>query len=390
MRFEFAAPARIVVGEGVAAQLPTLVREVVGSPGGTVTALLVVGSSMARTATIHSALEAEGVECTVVQVIGEPTVNDARLAVERLRDAAAEVVIAVGGGSVIDSGKATSAIAANEGDVLDYLEVIGRGARLTQPSVPVIAVPTTAGSGAEVTRNAVLASPDHAVKVSLRSALLLPKVAVVDPELTYSMPAPVTASTGLDALTQVIEPFVSPLANPITDAFARDGIARAARSLRRAYEQGEDVEARRDMALASLLGGLALANAKLGAVHGLAGVIGGATTSPHGAVCARLLPFVMEANLAALRRLDGASPAVARFGEVGRLVTGRSDATAEDGVRWVRELCAELAVRPLHEYGVRSEDLPAIVDQAARASSTKGNPVDLGSAGLFAILEAAL
>ena len=162
--------------------------------------------------------------------------------------------------------------------------MIGKGQALASPSLPFIAVPTTAGTGAEVTRNAVLASPEHRVKASLRSPFMLARLAVVDPELTYDLPPAVTASTGLDALTQLIEPYVSSRANPMTDSLCVEGMRRAARSLPRVFADGRDAEARLDMSLASLFGGLALANAGLGAVHGFAAAIGGAFDAPHGAV----------------------------------------------------------------------------------------------------------
>jgi alcohol dehydrogenase class IV len=350
----------------------------------------VVGSSLTRTAALREGLAGSGVEVTPFQVSGEPTVDVARAGVDVARRARVQVVVGIGGGSVLDVAKAIGVLAVQEGDALDYLEVVGRGQSLTSPSLPVVAVPTTAGSGSEVTRNAVLASPEHAVKASLRSPSMIPRVALVDPELTYTMSPAVTASTGLDAFTQVLEPFVSRDANPFTDALARDGLVRAARSLRRAYERGDDVEARRDMSLVSLFGGLALANAKLGAVHGLAGPLGGLVPSPHGAVCARLLPVVMETNVSALRDRAPGSPALARYDEVARLVTGRADAGAADGVRWAADLAGALAVRPLAEYGVRPGDIPTIAAMAARASSMKGNPVELTEAELRSILERAL
>ncbi len=390
MRFELALPARIVVGDGVAAELPALVREAIGVPSARVRAAAVVGSALDRTAGPRGALAASGIDVTVLQVEREPTVGSVSRQVARLRAARPEVVVAIGGGSVIDTAKAVAVLAANPGDVLDHLEVVGRGEPLTVPSIPVVAVPTTAGSGSEVTRNAVLTSEQHRVKVSLRSPTMLPRVAVVDPRLTLSLPPAATASTGLDALTQLIEPFVSPFATPVTDALARDGMLRAARSLRRAYEHGDDADARRDMSLASLFGGLALANARLGAVHGLAGVIGGVVDAPHGAVCARLLPLVVETNLAAVRERAPSSPARERYDEVGRLLTGRSDARAEDAVEWVRRLCARLDVAPLRRYGVSEEHLGAVADGAARASSSKGNPVELTRDELVAILRAAL
>lgn len=390
MRFEFATPARIVVGDGVAAELPTLIREAIGATSARLRAAVVVGSSLARTAGVRGGMAAAGIDATLVQVRGEPTVGSVRDGAARVRAARPDVIVAIGGGSVIDTAKAVAALAVNPGDILDYLEVVGRGQALVQPSIPVVAVPTTAGSGSEVTRNAVITCTDHRVKVSLRSATMLPRIAVVDPALTRGLPPAVTAATGLDALTQLIEPFVSPFANPVTDALTRDGMVRAARSLRRAYEAGDDDGARRDMSLASLFGGLALANARLGAVHGIAGVIGGMVDAPHGAVCARLLPVVIEANLAALRDRAPSSPALARYDEVARLLTDRADAAAEDGAAWVRDLCQALDVPPLGGYGLGEEEIAVIAAGAARASSTKGNPIELTRDELVAVVRAAI
>ena len=211
-----------------------------------------------------------------------------------------------------------AALLTNEGDLSDYLEVVGKGRPLQNPAAPCIAVPTTAGTGAEVTYNAVLGVPDQHVKVSMRSPLMLPRWAIVDPLLTHSMPPELTASTGLDALTQLIEAFVSNKANPLTDGVCREGLQRAGRSLRRAFEDGSDAEAREDMSLASLFSGMALANAKLGAVHGFAGPLGGMTDAPHGVICGKLLPYVMQANVRALQ--DRA----AGFTSPGPLRRGRS------------------------------------------------------------------
>jgi len=278
----------------------------------------------------------------------------------------------------------------NGGDPLDYLEVIGKGRTLTRPSAPYLAIPTTAGTGAEVTRNAVLASPEHYMKASLRSPYLFPRLAIVDPELTHTLPPPVTASTGLDALTQLIEPFVSVGASPPTDALCREGMARVARSLRRAWEDGRNAAAREDMALASLLGGLALANARLGAVHGCAAALGGRYPAPHGAVCARLLPVVMVANVAALHDRAPGGPALRRYEEVARILTGRSEATIADGIRWVHALCADLGIPSLSRHGMVADEIPAVVAEAQRASSTKGNPVALTDEELAEVLRQAL
>jgi alcohol dehydrogenase class IV len=228
------------------------------------------------------------------------------------------------------------------------------------------------------------------VKVSLRSAYLLPRLALVDPELTHSLPPAITATTGLDALTQLIEPYVSSRANPLTDALCVEGIRRAARSLQRAVEAGHDAAAREDMALASLYGGLALANAGLGAVHGFAGPIGGMFPAPHGAVCAALLPHVMAANLDALHRRAPRNIALQRYEHIARLLTGRLHATAADGVEWVRRLVATLGVPALRAYGISRDDSATLVDAAAKASSMKANPLSLNTEELTAILSNAI
>ena len=382
--FEFATAARIVFGAGKAAELPKAAASL-----GT-RALVVTGAEQARVTDLIAQLDRAGLDPLVLPVAGEPAVDDVVAKVAAARAHRADVIIAVGGGSTIDTGKAVAALLTNPGDPLDYLEVVGRGQPLRAASAPVIAVPTTAGTGAEVTRNAVLAVPDKRVKVSLRSATMLPQLALVDPELTLSLPAAVTASTGLDALTQCIEPFVSNQANPLTDAVARAGIAAAAGSLRRVFHTPADLEARTQMAFASLSGGLALANAKLGAVHGFAGVIGGMFPIPHGIVCARLLPYVLATNVAALKARAAESPLLARFDELGRLLTGNDRATSADAVTWIEELCAELDVAPLAAFGVQPGDFPEIVAKSKPASSMKGNPIVLTDDELTAILAAAL
>jgi alcohol dehydrogenase class IV len=271
--------------------------------------------------------------------------------------------------------------------------VVGRGLPLVQDPLPFVAIPTTAGTGAEATKNAVLTArtiDGSSVKVSLRSDRMLPALALVDPALAVSAPPSVTAATGLDALVQVIEPYVSHAASPFTDALCRDAIPRGARALPRACADGRDLDARSDMALVSLYGGLALANAKLGAVHGFAGPLGGLVGAPHGAICARLLPYVIETNLAALRARAPGSPALARYDEVARWVTGRGDAVADDAARWSHDLVASLAIPTLSRMGLEAARIPEIVGQSVRSSSMKGNPIALSEAELQAILERAL
>ena len=379
MRFEFATATRIVFGEGKAATLPDLVRTLGSRP------LVVTGASKARAASLIAALSAE-----TISVPGEPTVEMAREGARLALRAGCDVVISIGGGSAIDAGKAIAAVSTNGGEPRDFLEVVGAGRAITAPPLPLVAVPTTAGTGSEVTRNAVLGSTEHGVKASMRSPLMLPRVALIDPELTYGLPPAVTASTGLDALTQLIEPYVSARANPLADAICMEGIRRVAGALRGAYHDGSNREARRDMALASLFGGLALANAGLGVVHGFASVLGGKWKAPHGALCAAILAEGMAVNVSALRARAPQHPALERYAEIARLLTGRNEASAEDGIDWVRGLCAELQVPPLRSWGVSEGDVHGVVVNTARASSTQANPIALTGDELLAILHAAL
>jgi alcohol dehydrogenase class IV len=219
---------------------------------------------------------------------------------------------------------------------------------------------------------------------------MLARVALVDPELTDDLPPALTASTGMDALTQLIEPYVSPRANPLTDGFCVEGMRRAARSLRRAFEDGARPDARGDMAAASLLGGLALANAGLGAAHGFAAPIGGMFPAPHGAVCAALLPEVMEINIRALGERPNGGDALRRYEEAARVLTGNPVATTRDGVEWTRRLSADLEIPPLSAYGIGREHIDELVEKAGKASSMKANPVVLNRAELAEILERAM
>jgi alcohol dehydrogenase class IV len=370
-RFEFATAARILFGEGAASEAAPAAAAMGRR------ALLVTGARGERAVGLMAALAAAGVECVPLAVAGEPSVDLVREGARRARGEACDLVVAMGGGSALDAGKALAALIANTGDPLDYLEVVGRGQPLEHTPVPMIAVPTTAGTGSEVTRNAVLASPAHRVKASLRSAAMLPRLAVVDPQLTWDLPPAVTASTGLDALTQLIEPYVSTRANPMADLYCVEGIRCAAGALPRVWADGHDRAARRGMAWASLLGGLALANAGLGAVHGFAAPVGGMWTAPHGAVCAAVLPHAMDVNVRALRQRAPEGEALRRYGEVARILTGNPHAAAEDAARWTAEICRRLEIPPLRTYGVRPEDFAAVVEKAARAGSMKANPIVL-------------
>ncbi len=380
MRFEFATANRILFGPGTLAEAPPTIREM-GSR-----ALVVTGRSARHAAPFIAMLEAAGVFAVPFAVEGEPAVGRVREGAGLARLERCDLVASIGGGSPIDAGKAIAALATNSGEPLDYLEVVGKGQPLRDPPLPFVAVPTTAGTGAEVTRNAVLTVPEHRVKASLRSPKMLARLAVVDPELTCDLPPAITAATGLDALTQLIEPYVCLRANPMTDSFCRDGMRRVARSLLRAYRDGDDRPAREDMSLASLYGGLALANAGLGAVHGFAAVVGGLVRAPHGAVCAALLAPVMRVNIRVLRAGGANDSALDRYAGLARILTGDPAAGPEDGAEWVDSLTSALGVSGLRSLGVKSSDFPALVEGAMRASSMKANPVALTADQLREVL----
>lgn len=382
--FEFTTAGRIVFGSGTR-------RTLGGILAGLGRRVLVVGSPTRRhEAWLEPLLAEHGLARTDFAVAGEPTLDAARAGAAAAREAGCDVILGLGGGSSLDAAKAVAALATQPGDVLDYLEVIGAGRELDAAPLPNVAVPTTAGTGSEVTKNAVLGSPERGVKASLRSPLMLPRAAVVDPELTLSLPRGMTAATGLDALSQLVEPFVSGRAQPLTDGLCREGLTRIRWALRRACAEPADLAAREAMSLASLCGGMALANAGLGAVHALAGPIGGTFPAPHGAVCGILLPGVMEANIRVLRHRGAGDGPLARYREVARILTGDAAAEAEDGMAWVRTLVTDLAIPPLSHFGFASAQIPAIVAKAEQAASMKGNPVALSAADLGAILAEAL
>lgn len=380
--FEFATANRIVFGAG---KLNELGKQIEAR---TKRLLLVRGRSSDAITRVEEILSASGIPFTESQVHGEPTIEVVREGVKVAQGC--DAVIGLGGGSVLDTGKAIAALVTNPGDVFDYLEVIGKGQPLVNAPLPYIAIPTTAGTGSEVTRNAVLESTEQNVKVSLRSPMMLPRLALVDPELTYTLPPELTASSGLDALTQLIEPFVSAKANPMTNAICREGLSHAARSLRGAYENGADKEAREGMSLAALFGGLALANAALGAAHGFAGPLGSMLHAPHGVLCARFLPLVMKANIKALETRQPGHPVLERYTEIARILTGKKDATAQDGVRWVSELVRDLKIPRLVTYGMSEEKFSEAIEKTRNANSFKGNPIALNDEELREILVRAL
>ncbi|MBN1780141.1 iron-containing alcohol dehydrogenase [bacterium] len=383
MSFHFATAGEIVFSAGCVQKLPEMAAQYAKR------VFLITGGNPGRYRQLIDAVNMRS-EMLVYPVSTEPTIEMVTDAAGQARAFSAGLVIGIGGGSVLDAGKAVSALLTNDGDLMQYLEVVGLSQPIRKKPCPYIAVPTTAGTGAEVTKNAVITSVGHRVKVSMRHQWMIPDHAVIDPELTFSMPPELTASTGLDALTQLIEPFVTSYHNPLTDALCREGLIRASRSLKTAYDHGADPGAREDMAVASLFGGLALANAKLGAVHGIAGPLGGRFSVSHGIVCARLLAPVLRSNIQVLRGDEKHPGRLERFRELAGIVTGVPDADAEESVIWIESLCRHMKIPPLSSQGIRRNDFPFIIDQSLKSSSMAGNPVKLSRKDLTEILENAV
>jgi alcohol dehydrogenase class IV len=371
MQFEFATASKIIFGPGKLNSIDGLIHEF----GNRV--LIVSGAPTEISERLINLLEEHQKICTFSKIDREPTVTIICGLVELARETKPDLIIGIGGGSAIDTAKATAALLTNPGDVIDYLEVIGQNKPLNNPSLPLIAIPTTSGTGAEVTRNAVIGIPTHHVKVSIRSSHLLPRIALIDPELTISIPPYITAITGLDALTQLIEPFTCNSPNPLTDAICIEGIQRVAHSLFQAFDDGNDLLARQDMSLAALFSGLALTNARLGAVHGLAGPIGGEINAHHGVICASLLPNVLATNISALHTRSPEHPALERYTRIGKLLSGDSAATAETGIQWVRNFCLHANIKPLSSFGLVENQFSDIIEGAIKSSSMKGNPITL-------------
>jgi alcohol dehydrogenase class IV len=381
MKFDFATSTRILFGAGVIIELSSLLNQF-GKR------IMVI-----HTRTCHHLEKIEAIlgECNKTniyfKVTTEPTIHLVSEAVTIARDFQCELIIAIGGGSVIDCGKATAALVTNPGKITDYLEVVGLGKPILLKPLPLIAIPTTSGTGSEVTKNAVLGVPQTRIKVSMRHNWLIPLIAIIDPELTYSMPPQITAYTGMDALTQVIEPFLSKKANCMTDMFSKTAIQLAGKNLLLAYKDGMNIDARAKMSFVSLMGGICLANAGLGAVHGLAGPIGGMYDCHHGAICASLLPHVMETNINALRSRDASNPIIGRFKEIAKSITGLINTNEEDGLNYIKQLCIDLKIPGLSQLGILREDFQSIAEKSIASSSMQGNPIQLSQKEIIDILE---
>lgn len=379
VNFEFATSTRIIFENGSFKKVPGLVNNF----GNKV--LIVSGKNKNRARQLSESLSEKNIQSEIFSIHSEPTISDIETGAELARKTLCNVVAGIGGGSVVDSAKAIAALVPNQGELTDYLEIIGKGRKLENAPLPFIAIPTTAGTGAEVTKNSVIKSIEQSVKVSLRSDLMYPRLAVIDPELTLTMSPEITATTGIDALTHLLESFVSIQSNPFIDMLCREGMKRISASLEKAFIDGSNLESRENMALASMLGGMALANVKLGAVHGFAGPLGGMFNIPHGAVCACLLPAVMEINIETLKKQNKNSQ-LSKYTETARILTGNQSATAEDGMIWIKKTVKKLQIPSLSDFQLSPKIFPELIEKAKNSSSMKGNPVVLDNQQLNEIL----
>ena len=370
MEFSFLTARKIVFKTGAVAELAKYVAEFGRN------FLVVVDPFFKESETmnnVRSQLESIGAKYTVyAEGAGEPTVEQVDEVCELAVKNKCEAVIAIGGGSNIDVGKSVAALITNGTPAIDYMEVVGKGKKVTVEPVPFIAIPTTSGTGSEVTKNAVLGSKVHNFKRSMRADSMLANLSIIDPELVKGCPKKVTAFSGIDAMTHLIESYITWRATPISDGLSLEGIGLAGKYLRRAYDEGSDMEAREGMAAAALIAGMSFANSGLGAAHGIGMAIGIAYHVPHGEACGILLPHVMKLNKdAATDRLD----------KVGEALTGRRFDKRGDGAQaaidFITELNGHMGIPADFKYlNIPKEDIPAIA-KASYGTSMSSNPVQL-------------
>ncbi len=406
--FELALPGRILFGEGRLEELGNL------ASGFGRRVALVTGRGSAEASGLLARVEAilggTGIRHLRIAIDAELAIEDLSAALAELRPFEPQCVVAIGGGSALDGGKALAALLGSGGEPLDYLEGVGRG-RAVERTLPMIAIPTTAGTGSEATKNAVIGDAARTFKKSMRSELMLPAVALVDPALLESCPAETAAACGLDALVQILEAFTARRASPLTDALAREGLARIG-ALGVFLNDPADLAARRSLALGSLIGGICLANAGLGAVHALASPIGAFFPAPHGVVCAALLPAVVETNAWRARK-TGQDEVLVKYWQAWPLLVGgvpdegiEGDplglleeeqhphfSDAYEATRALADalgrLVDNLAIPRLGEFGMTADDIPRVIEHAGQAN-LRNNPVELTPDDLAGILESAL
>ena len=337
-------------------------------------------------------LKAQGITWESLKVSGEPSPGLVDEVVSNLRGMDFDVVIGIGGGSVMDGAKAIAGLLKPGNSVMDYLEGVGPELPYAGPATPFIAVPTTAGTGSEATKNAVLSlQGKKGFKKSFRHETLVPRYAVVDPDLLATCPPELIAANGMDALTQLLESYVSTKANPFTDALAMSGLTAARDSLLHWYDGVGDVgDARAKMAYAALLSGITLAQVGLGSVHGLASPLGAFFPIPHGVVCGTLVAEATRVNIETMESRDAENPALVKYSKAGRLFRGKAhldDAGARVVlVHTLAEWTEHMKLPRLASYGVAESELDHVVTHC-RGSSMKTNPIVLTDAEVRTILQ---
>lgn len=383
--FQIARIPKIIFGNGKIAELPGIAK----SFGGEV--LLVTGSESFTNSKhgeyLLNTFEMTGIRFSTITIVREPSPEMIDQAVVRYSGKNIQLVMAIGGGSAIDAGKAISAMLNKSELITDFLEGIGTKEH-PGTKIPFIAMPTTAGTGSEATKNAVISRLGKTgFKRSLRHDNLVPDIAIVDPELTYHCPAEITASSGMDCYTQLVESFLSDKASPFTDSMALDGIQSLLKSLPRAYQWGQDIDARSGMSYAALLSGICLANAGLGTVHGFASSLGGWFNIPHGVVCGSLMASTNRVSLNELKNKNVAAIALSKYVQLGKLVSSSQDKSddyyQESFIQHLYEWTDKFKLSKLGKYGVIPED----IDKIAALTDNKNNPIPLKPEQLCEILK---
>lgn len=378
---EFYTPGKIIFGPGGLSQVGTEEKRLGNK------ALIVLGRSAMRKSgaldRLTRLLKKNNLEYTIYENIpSDPTVETVDTGASLARKGSCNLVIALGGGSVLDTGKAISAMVTNEGSVADYHEIEGKGKKFQHKTLPFIAIPTTSGTGSEATRNAVITNTKLGLKKSIRDLWLIPEVALVDPELTLSLPPHITAICGGDALTQCIESYLGKKSQEITDALALHAIGLIGKSLVKAVKEGENLEARKDMAMAALLSGLCLSNSGLGAAHALSHPLGIYYKIPHGLSCAVLLPYVMEYNLPVVTKK--LAKIAQSLGEDLSLLSETE--AAQRAVEKIKEILSAIGIKKnLSEWEIKKEDFSQLIN-GAQGGSLNNNPRDTSDEDLIKLL----
>ncbi|WP_135383046.1 iron-containing alcohol dehydrogenase [Vibrio tasmaniensis] len=377
--FQFMTSTKIIFGDGALSASLSLFNQYGYS------VLLVTGNTLERTSIVTDYLDAQSMRYQHIAVSGEPNIKMVEEAAISARRFKPDMVVAMGGGSAIDMGKALAAVLPNQGSLYDYVEVVGRNVPLKTKPLPFIAIPTTASTGAEVTKNAVLKSGQDQVKISLRNPDMLADVAIVDPTLTHGTNLYLSGRGAMDAFTHLMEAYVCGEPNPLTDMICEEGLRKLSGSVIQACIYDEP-QARSDLAFSSMLGGIAITNTKLGAAHGLASALGGKISAPHSVITARLAPFVMLENIAVAKEQQR-SDILARYQRISQIVTDNVEATEEDAISWLSEVLDTLKLPTLLEFGVCEAQFDEVSADALKSVAIKGNPLPLNQERLVHILK---